>query len=93
MLRSVGVLADLLQDLEAVHPRHQDVERHRVEVVEAQKLDRLDAAMGDRDAHIERRQLPGDQLGDLGLVVDDEHVAAADRIERRGDLDAGDRRR
>ena len=31
----------------------------------------------------------GDQLGDLGLVVDHQHVAAADRLERRGRVEAG----
>ena len=66
-------------------PGHQDVERDRVEAARcaaARAPPRRSSAIVAVD--VERRELAGDQLGDLGLVVDDEHAAAADRLERRG---------
>ena len=44
--------------------------------------DRLGPAGGDLGLHPERRELARDQLGDLALVVDDQHAPAADRVER-----------
>ena len=62
---------------------HQDVQRDRVEALAAQlraaPRSPLVAIVG---LDLERRQLVGDQLGDLALVVDDQHPAALDDVER-----------
>ncbi len=85
----IGIGADRAQYLETVHPGHQDVERDRVVVARAKLCEGLLAACDDRRLDVERRQLAGDQLGDLALVVDDQHTAAADRLERAAVLGPG----
>src|SRR6202012_3747398 len=78
----VGVGADLAQHREAVHVRHEDVQGHRVKALAAQGEKGLLAAGGDGGVDVERRQPLGDELGDLGLVVDDQHAAALDDVQR-----------
>ena len=79
--RSSGSARTALEHVEAAHARHQDVERHRVEAL---------CASGDRaPRHLEwaivvstsyGSRLHRDQLGDVGLVVNHEHLAAAQSL-------------
>ena len=80
---------DLPEHLEAVHAGHQHVERDSVEMALAQPLSASWPLGAISRPHVERRELARDQLRDLVLVVDDQHAAAADRLERGRRIEPG----
>jgi hypothetical protein len=68
--------ADVLGRLEAVHPRHLDVEQDDGEVLAEQRAQRLLAAVGGHEAHLERLEDGGQREQVLGPVVDQQDARA-----------------
>ena len=70
-------LLQLLQQRQPVHPRHVDVGHHHVDMrMLLDRLQRLDAVMGEHERHRAVADLPAEFLQDqsleIGLVIDDE---------------------
>ena len=70
-------LLQLLQQRQAVHPGHVDVGHHHVDMrMVLDRLQRLDAVMGEHERHRAVANLPAEFLQhqrlEIGLVIDDE---------------------
>jgi hypothetical protein len=87
----LGVFPDLRQHIEPAHLRHEHVQRDHVVRRCPQHLQRLGAPGGDVGLDAQRSQLPGDQLGDLPLIIHDQHPAAANCLQRGQRLGCWDR--
>ncbi len=82
-------LLQFLQQRQAVHPRHVDVGHHHVDMrMILDRLQRLDAVMGEHERHRAVADLPAEFLQhqslEIGLVIDDEdgcsHAACPSRV-------------
>ena len=71
-LRAPAERAHLLQDAEAVDPRHADVEEHQVVVVALESLESGGAARRGVDAISTLLELQTDQLAGRPVIIDDE---------------------
>src|SRR6185295_15389917 len=61
-------------DVEAVHARHRDVQKHRVRRSRAQAVERLGAGVHDRGAMALTLERLREDLGHLRLIVDDQDL-------------------
>ena len=76
-LRRIGLGAQLLERLEAVHLRHHDVEQRDVEGLVAQRLNRRLAVADAHDVMAAAAQKRRENLREILFVFGDEHANAA----------------
>jgi len=74
--RHVLVLARAAHHLQAVHPRHHQVEHHEVGTALAGDAQRVRAVAGDACAVARALEVARDDIGDGRLVIHDEDGAA-----------------
>jgi hypothetical protein len=74
--RQVALRAQPAADFEAVHPRHVDVEHDEIGPVALDRLERRLAVAGLAGLHPRLAEREGEQLADMGVVVDEEDLVA-----------------
>lgn len=89
-LAAVGPLAQLLDDGEAVEVREHHVEDDEVGAFDGYQVEGLGAAGGGGDPETGEAQRGGEQLADVGFVVDDEEEGLARAAGHRGPAWCGD---
>ena len=88
VVRELLVSADLLRDLEPVHARHHDVEKHELRLLVADVDEGRDAVVDhvDVEAAFGLLEVAPEGLRDLDVVLDDQHEGT--RVEALGHRDA-----
>ena len=86
-VRELGISADLLGDLEPVHPWHDDVEQHELRLLVPDVDQRRDAVVDDVDVEpaLGLLEVAPEGLGDLDVVFDDQDERAGVEALGHGD--------